>query len=211
MNGGFRLSSPPSAPQRLPLAAQRLSRPAPGRLEVVRDFVNTRDAEAGTDDFAAPEGVRRWLAAQRLITPRATVGSEEVARVIALREALHRLILANSEPAPPAPAEAAALNIQLAAHPLRLAINSGRLVLAGGGDGDPASAVLLLAVAHAVADGTWPRMKCCGSHSCRWAFYDASPGLNARWCSMRICGAREKARRYRRRQARAAHPDDGLS
>ncbi len=36
---------------------------APGRLELVRAFVNTRDIEAGTDELGTPAGLDRWLAA----------------------------------------------------------------------------------------------------------------------------------------------------
>lgn len=185
----------------VPLASLRLSRPAPGRLELVRGFVNTRDAEAGTDAFAEADGARAWLAGRGLIGPGQEVRPEEIEQVLLLRTALHRLILHNGEPVPLTPKEAAEADTQLAALPLRLAVSTEGLALApvGGSPVRAAAGELLRIVAYAVAEGTWPRLKCCRSQSCRWAFYDASPGLSARWCSMRICGAREKARRHRRR------------
>src|ERR671917_17466 len=38
--------------------------PAPGDLEVIRDFVNTLDVEDGSDDVATPAALVAWLAAR---------------------------------------------------------------------------------------------------------------------------------------------------
>jgi predicted RNA-binding Zn ribbon-like protein len=40
--------------------------PAPGRLELVRAFVNTLDVEAGTDDLSSPEALAAWFAGHGL-------------------------------------------------------------------------------------------------------------------------------------------------
>ncbi len=49
-----------------------------------------------------------------------------------------------------------------------------------------------------------PRVKQCASETCSWLFVDASPGGRRRWCDMKSCGNRAKARRhYRRTKARA--------
>ena len=57
----------------------------------------------------------------------------------------------------------------------------------------------------AIAEGTWARLKACERDSCRWAFYDRSKNRSGHWCSMDVCGAREKNRRaYRRRRASRA-------
>jgi predicted RNA-binding Zn ribbon-like protein len=43
----------------------------------------------------------------------------------------------------------------------------------------------------------------CGARDCAWLFLDASRTRRRRWCDMRICGNREKFRRfYARRRAR---------
>ncbi|MET8067398.1 CGNR zinc finger domain-containing protein, partial [Micromonospora sp. NPDC005313] len=55
-------------------------------------------------------------------------------------------------------------------------------------------------VLDAVAAGTWPRLKACAAHGCRWVYYDHSPGGRSRWCTMGICGARAKMRAYRERR-----------
>ena len=53
------------------------------------------------------------------------------------------------------------------------------------------------AVAEALVAGTWTRLKACEAADCHWAYYDRSPAGRGRWCSMQVCGARAKMRRYR--------------
>ena len=73
---------------------------------------------------------------------------------------------------------------------------------AGGVDG--ALGRIVAAIHAGVADGTWERLKACERDVCRWAFYDHSKNRSGHWCSMAVCGQREKNRRaYRRRVARA--------
>ena len=49
-------------------------------------------------------------------------------------------------------------------------------------------------------DGTWVRLKACPGRDCGWVFYDHSRNQSARWCSMKVCGDREKARAYYQRR-----------
>ena len=53
----------------------------------------------------------------------------------------------------------------------------------------------------AQADGAWERLKACRQETCGWLFYDASRNRSSNWCSMQVCGGREKSRAYRRRHA----------
>ncbi|MEV5901614.1 CGNR zinc finger domain-containing protein, partial [Streptomyces sp. NPDC052127] len=86
----------------------------------------------------------------------------------------------------------------LASAPLLVTIDeddgSARLAAAG-------AASLLSRTAAAVAEaliaGTWTRLKACEAVTCHWAYYDRSPAGRGRWCSMQVCGARAKMRRYR--------------
>jgi predicted RNA-binding Zn ribbon-like protein len=41
----------------------------------------------------------------------------------------------------------------------------------------------------------------CGDAECGWFFLDTSPNRNRRWCSMKSCGNRNKARNFYRRSA----------
>ncbi len=45
------------------------------------------------------------------------------------------------------------------------------------------------------------RVRSCGSPTCRWLFLDLSRNRTRRWCDMRLCGNRMKARRFQTRHA----------
>jgi predicted RNA-binding Zn ribbon-like protein len=60
---------------------------------------------------------------------------------------------------------------------------------------------VLAAVAEAMADGSWARLKACRADDCKWAFIDTARNRTRQWCDMAVCGNREKARRYRSRHA----------
>jgi len=49
-------------------------------------------------------------------------------------------------------------------------------------------------------DGSWRRVKICREDTCQWVFYDQSKNSAKQWCSMRVCGNRNKTRAYRARQ-----------
>jgi predicted RNA-binding Zn ribbon-like protein len=65
---------------------------------------------------------------------------------------------------------------------------------------DGALGALLAIAARAMLEGAWPRLKACPGRECGWAFFDHSRNQSARWCAMKICGDREKARAYYRRK-----------
>lgn len=62
-----------------------------------------------------------------------------------------------------------------------------------------AEAPALLLAQHAlellVADQP-PRLHACSADTCRWLFLDTSKNRTRRWCDMKTCGNRAKARRY---------------
>lgn len=66
---------------------------------------------------------------------------------------------------------------------------------------------LLAPVAEAFAElfarGIRGLVRPCAADDCTIWFYDRTKAHRRRWCSMTACGAREKARAYRRRQAGA--------
>lgn len=55
-----------------------------------------------------------------------------------------------------------------------------------------------------VDDETRSRVKTCANDRCGWVFVDESRRRNRRWCDMRDCGNRAKARRYYRRHRSAS-------
>ena len=58
--------------------------------------------------------------------------------------------------------------------------------------------VALDAVALATSSDV-PRVKECASDNCNWLFLDVSKNRSRRWCDMKDCGNRAKARRHRAR------------
>jgi predicted RNA-binding Zn ribbon-like protein len=172
--------------------------PAPGDLALLERFVNTANFEEGTDELADAAGLTAWLAKSGLAPAGSTFGEPERERIVAFREALRELLLANHGDRPD-PAAIAQLD------------RAGTLVVAFDADGTarlvPAEAgaegvvgALLGIVARSQAEGTWPCMKACPADDCGWAFYDHSRNHSRTWCTMSICGNRAKARSYRARQ-----------
>lgn len=44
------------------------------------------------------------------------------------------------------------------------------------------------------------RVRACGADTCRWLFLDTSKNHTRRWCNMKVCGNRMKARRFQARR-----------
>jgi predicted RNA-binding Zn ribbon-like protein len=44
------------------------------------------------------------------------------------------------------------------------------------------------------------QLRVCSNQECRWLFLDGTKNKGRRWCDMKLCGNRIKAKRYRRRQ-----------
>ena len=131
-----------------------------------------------------------------------------------VREALRALLHANNG-APHDPAAAAVLDdaarrarlepaFAAAAHRARLEPAFGPAALVPRANGvDGAVGQVLAAAFAAMLDGSWSRLKACPREQCGWAFYDRSSNASATWCSMRVCGGREKAGAYYRRRRAA--------
>jgi predicted RNA-binding Zn ribbon-like protein len=178
-----------------------MSDTAPGKLELVRLFVNTADLEDGTDALSAPATLAGWLERHGLVRD---VSADEagVAAARELREAIRGLLLENNGIR--ARAGSAAV-LSRTAERARLALRfevSGEARLEPAAPGvDGALGRLVAIAASAMADGTWSRLKACQADPCGWAFYDHARNRSRRWCSMAVCGNRTKARSYRRRHA----------
>lgn len=183
---------------------------APLPLRWIEALVNTRSLELGTDEISTVEALERWLGAHRLVPIGTTIRPAEHARVLRAREGLRALIAVNNaapstdRPGPPDAIDAVALDdlaglardtallVDVASHPPRLVPRTTAAT-------DAVLGRLLAAIALAVADGTWDRLKVCRNPACQWAYYDRSRNRSRAWCSMETCGNRAKARGYRRR------------
>jgi predicted RNA-binding Zn ribbon-like protein len=177
-----------------------MSTSTPNELALVEEFVNTFDLEDGDEALSIPAALSEWLAEHGLAEPGETFGHEDLARAIAVREALRALLLANNGGALD-PDAAATLNAAADRARLTVAVDEAgyaRVEPRAAGI-DRAFGRLLGIVARAQADGTWERMKACPWHTCHVAFYDHSRNRSRTWCSMAVCGNRAKAQSYRRR------------
>ena len=102
------------------------------------------------------------------------------------------------------PAVAVRLEKLLGTAPLRPVLSAAGATLAVNCGGvDNFLGMISTAIVEATLMDTWERLKVCRSDACRWAFYDRSKNGRSCWCSMRVCGSREKARNYRARQRAA--------
>lgn len=121
-----------------------------------------------------------------------------LARAVALREDLYRLFaaVARGEPAP------AAAIATLNGHMARLCIGPDLALewrdQPGILDGF-LGAVVRAAVELAIDARERSRVRLCEAPDCLWLFYDGSRNHSRRWCDMRQCGNRMKARRHYRR------------
>jgi predicted RNA-binding Zn ribbon-like protein len=182
-----------SAPIRDPGPAPASSdehRAAPGRLELVRQLINTADLEPGDDELTDLRALQAWLRARRLIGARDRLEDGDLERALDVREALRRLL--EDRGAGKAIDERAirSLNAMPACVQMRVRF----------------LAELFAIIERAAADGTWDRLKVCADHGCRWAYYDNSKNRSRSWCNMAVCGNRSKAREYRRRQRTVEAP-----
>jgi predicted RNA-binding Zn ribbon-like protein len=179
-------------------------RPAPEPLRLVQAFINTLDLEAGVERLTSVAALRRWIVDEGLGGRHVEVDEPELRRAIELREALRDQLVAEHEGRPEGAASAV---IDRAARAARVGLRFDGATLrlapaAGGVDG--ALGRILVVAAQAMADGSWSRLKACRMARCRWVFYDASKNRSGTWCSMAICGNRQKGKRYRSRRPASA-------
>lgn len=67
-------------------------------------------------------------------------------------------------------------------------------------------AAVAIAWSELLITGEAARLKRCAEHGCAWVFWDVSKNRSRRWCSMRVCGNRNKARRFAAKRSATAPP-----
>jgi predicted RNA-binding Zn ribbon-like protein len=183
------------------------------------DFVNTVGSHrllTPREDLATPEDVVSWgLQAGWLDSDRAegmlvelqlrpTEARAALLRVRAFREALFRVFLAVSEDAQPGSDV-----LEPFEREVRRAWAERRLVRNARGDfrwSNPESSrldavipVVALAASELLTGSERPRLRLCeatAQDGCGWLFLDTTRNRSRRWCEMRSCGNKYKARRH---------------
>jgi predicted RNA-binding Zn ribbon-like protein len=183
----------------------------PDRLRLVESFLNSVDVASGQDELDSVPRFRGWLAVHHRAEAAADANAADLELARELRYALRAEAATHHGDGA---SETAAigdphsdwvwLDELTLAVPLRARANG-----AGIGLGPAETGVrgvlgeILAAIVLAAHDGSWRRMKICRAGACRIAYYDRSKNASRCWCSMQLCGNRNKTRAYRGRRSAA--------
>jgi predicted RNA-binding Zn ribbon-like protein len=181
------------------------------------ELVNTLDLRFSTETIellAAYGDLLHFVAQLRLLTPEQarrlgrTVGEKDARRVLSstieLREALASLLYGRIDGGKPQASQVETLekHFHAAALHRRLLTVNGQLVWTWSGVEQQAE-IPLWKLAQVASDlllsSDAERVKDCGDPTCRWLFLDTSKNHTRRWCDMKTCGNRMKARRHQAR------------
>jgi predicted RNA-binding Zn ribbon-like protein len=184
------------------------------------DFVNTLDdrfSDSGPNEllrsyadllrFAAQSRLLSAEQARRLTRDTNTREAQRVlTSAIELREALAAILYARMDGTKLPAAQVGILQRQFQGMAVHRALRTVKSQLVWSWVGQEQKAEIpLWKLAEAASDllvsTEAERVKECGDPSCRWLILDTSKNHTRRWCDMKICGNRMKARRF---QARAA-------
>ena len=184
------------------------------------DFVNTVSWRPKSDSVEHLRDYGDWLTWTRqagLLTPtqarsltrealeRPDQAQAALLQARGVREALYALFSAAAANDPPPPAALATLNralVDAMAQP-RLTASSGRFTWQWTGSNallSPVWPVVRSAAELLTSTEELGRVRECAAEDCGWLFLDTSRNRIRRWCDMRVCGNRNKARRYYQRQ-----------
>lgn len=183
------------------------------------DFVNTLDwrfRESGTEELLQTYGdLLRFTAQSQLLTPRQaqqlqrTVSNRTGARVLEssteLRESLAQAIYAVLDGQSPSATTLRNLDRHFkAAHDnQKLLWNQPHFEWCLSGMESKAELplwLLALTTSDLMTGESMHLVRACDNPECRWLFLDTSKNHTRRWCDMKLCGNRMKARRFKARE-----------
>jgi len=179
---------------------------APEPLLAIQALANSQASEDDPEQLVDATRSREWLTGFGLLTPGGEVSEKGRKQLVELRRCVRTLIDANMTGDQDEAASAELARIA-ARHPVPVHVGADGTIDV---DLEPAASVdtliaqMIGIVLRAQIDGSWERLKICAADSCRWAFFDVSKNRGGHWCSMEVCGNREKNRAYRERKASAA-------
>lgn len=169
-------------------------------LQRLLAFINSHGSDFGPDELSTPAALATWLDDHDLLATDQPLTDGDLNAALAVRERLRAALRAHHDDGGGGDAAG-----DPAVVPLRLAISAdGSASLEPSGTTvERALGELVSPIPSATADGTWDRMKVCPSDTCQWAFYDHSRNRSRRWCTMDVCGNRQKSRTFRERNRSA--------
>ena len=141
----------------------------------------------------------------RAAARRTREAADVLARAINFREAIYRIFSATAHGEPPAQGDLAIVNAEVAQAQGRLRLVPSDDGYAWGWAGGEALERMLWPVARSVAEvmtsGDLHRVgECADDRGCGWLFLDLSRNHSRRWCDMKSCGNRAKAKRHYQRK-----------
>ena len=166
-------------------------------------------AFAQQTDLISPADAERLVAAAEA-HPRAAAAA--LKRATELREAIYPVLSAEArgEPLPDGalnrlnaalPEALGALRLEPGSEAFRWRFDHDESDLA------PMLAPVLRAAAELLTSSDLARVRECDSESCFWLFLDTSKSGTRRWCDMKVCGNREKARRHHQKHKAGSQPE----
>jgi predicted RNA-binding Zn ribbon-like protein len=186
--------------------------------ERVLAFVNTlsaRPTPAPVERLTSYEALVEWAREQHLVSGAAAErllaearrhphqATAVLSRAREFREAINALALAIEQQRQPAPAVLATISDRLAdayAHG-RLVPHDDALqwISSAEDDLDRVLWEISRAAGRLVLSPRLSRVRSCAAGDCGWWFVDDTKNRSRRWCDMKICGNREKVKRFRSR------------
>lgn len=181
-------------------------------------FINTlsgRPTAAPAERLLSYDDLVAWAREQHLVS--AAAGERLLAeakkhphqaamvlsRAKAFREALNGLAAAIDTDRQPAADVLATIGDVLAAAYAngRLVHHEGTLQWIAGAEDDLDRIVWEIgrAAGRLVVSPRLARLRACAAHDCGWWFVDDTKNRSRRWCDMKLCGNREKLRRFRKK------------
>ena len=182
-------------------------------IETAFDFLNTYELEgdAYVERLTSLEAAATWLVDHGVVGHRRWVlraspdpdGRSAFDRIVAVRSALWDVAHSVAHEEAPEAEAVAEVNRALGARErleLVLAPDGVKLGHSHVGDAvDDALARISEPVVRALGTGHEDRIRICANETCQWLFFDESRTGQRRWCNMKTCGNRAKARRHRER------------
>ncbi|MGY0231022.1 CGNR zinc finger domain-containing protein [Longispora urticae] len=185
----------------------------PDRLWLVESLLNSVEIyQSGADELRDLGTFRQWLTAHAPLAAdrgrpdtAARLAAEPSEADLDLARRLRTELRAEAVTHHRGGAARDQTGLRAVAAELPLVAQLPHLVPAGHGT----RAALAEVLADIVQSGPeWHRVKICPADDCQWAYYDASKNSSRRWCSMELCGNRNKTKKYRQRQAAHAPATD---
>ena len=121
-------------------------------------------------------------------------------QAIEYREAIYRVFSSVASGGEPYSSDIQRINDKLSRASLHNRILKTEVGYSLGFDDEPCLDRMLWLISSSVTDlltsSDSNRIKRCGSEECGWLFYDTSRNRSRKWCDMKECGNRMKAKRH---------------